>query len=113
MHATRYGFTAPAAARSHLLSRSPAGTMDLSFSRAEACLTGSVLLLVLALAMGATAIWDLGGLATAVRARLEALPMLGASYKRLPSWALRAFGVWCFVFGVAQVIFVSAITHGT
>jgi hypothetical protein len=87
--------------------------MDPSISSAEACLAGSVVLLVLALAMGAVAIWDVGGLATRIRVRLEAMPILGASYTRLPSWAFRAFGVWCMLFGISQLIFVFAITHGT
>jgi hypothetical protein len=72
-----------------------------------------VLLLVLAVAMGVVAVWDLGGLATTMRTRLDALPLLGASYARLPSWTFRAFGVWCIVFGIGQLIFVFAITQGT
>jgi hypothetical protein len=79
----------------------------------EACLAGSVLLLVLAVAMGVVAIWDVGGLVTTMRARLDAMPMLGASYRRLPSWVFRAFGVWCIVFGIGQLIIVYATVHGT
>jgi hypothetical protein len=56
---------------------------------------------------------DVGGLATTMRARLDAMPILGASHRRLPSWAFRAFGVWCIVFGIGQLIFVYAIVHGT
>jgi len=78
----------------------------------EACLAGSVFLLVLALMMGVTAIWDLGGLATGVRARLDAAPLLGGAYRRLPPWTFRAFGIWCIVFGIGQLIFVATLTHG-
>jgi hypothetical protein len=70
-----------------------------------------VVLLVVAVAMGVVAIGDLGGLATTIRARLDAMPMLGASYRRLPSRVIRAFGVWCILFGIGQLILVSAITH--
>jgi hypothetical protein len=71
-----------------------------------------VVLLVVAAAMGVVAIWDVGGLATTMRARLEAMPVLGASYRRLPSWTFRAFGVWCFVFGIGQLVFVYITVHG-
>ena len=63
--------------------------------------------------MGAGAAWDPGGLATRIRARLDAMPMLGGWYRRLPSWAFRALGVLCFTFGIGQLIFVYAVTHGT
>lgn len=67
---------------------------------------------MLAIVMGAVAIWDVGGMATAIRARLETRPVVGGWYKRLPPWAFRAFGVWCVVFGVGQLVYVYAITHG-
>jgi len=76
-------------------------------------LAGSVIILALGLVMGVVAIWDVGGLATTMRARLEGLPMLGASYKRLPSWTFRAFGVWCVVFAVGQLVYVYVTVHGT
>jgi hypothetical protein len=79
----------------------------------EASLAASVFLLVLAVAMGVVAIWDLGGLATTVRGRLSAMPVLGALYRRTPPWAFRAFGVWCILFGIGQLMFVYAITHGS
>jgi hypothetical protein len=47
-----------------------------------------------------------------MRARLEAMPVLSPSYRRLPSWTFRAFGVWCFVFGIGQLIFVYITVHG-
>jgi hypothetical protein len=81
-------------------------------SSPEARLAWSVVLLVVAIAMGALAIWDIGRLATTMRARLEAMPMAGASYRRLPSWTFRAFGVWCFVFGIGQLVFVYITVHG-
>jgi hypothetical protein len=34
-----------------------------------------------------------------------------AWYRRLPPWYFRAFGVWCFVFGIGQLIFVIATLH--
>ena len=76
-------------------------------------MVGSGLLLVLAVGMGVVAIWDVGGLATAIRARFELMPILGASYRRLPSWVFRLFGIWCIVIGIGQLIFVYAIMHGT
>ena len=74
-------------------------------SSVEVFLAGSVLLLVLSVAMGAVAIWDFGGLATTVRRRLSAMPVLGALYRRTPSWAFRAFGVWYILFGIGQLMF--------
>jgi hypothetical protein len=50
--------------------------------------------------------------ATAVRARLEAKSMMRAWYKRLPPCYFRAFGVWCIVFGIGQLIFVIATERG-
>ena len=78
----------------------------------EAFVAGSVLLLVLAVAIEIVAIWDLGGLASTVRERLSATPVLGASYRRLPPWAFRAFGIWCILFGIGQLIYVYAMLHG-
>lgn len=75
-------------------------------------MAGSALLLVLAVAMGVVAIWDLGSLATAIRARLDPMPVLGASYRRLRPWVFRAFGVWCIVFGIVQFIYAYATVHG-
>ena len=72
---------------------------------------GSVVLLVLAVGMGVVCIWDAGGAATAMRARLEERSMMRAWYRRLPPWYFRAFGVWCFVFGVGQLIFVLVTLH--
>jgi hypothetical protein len=72
----------------------------------------SVVLLVVAVAMGVVFIWDVGGAATAMRARLETKSPMGALYKRLPPWTFRAFGVWCIVFGIGQLIFVIATVHG-
>lgn len=74
-------------------------------------MAGSVVLLVMAVAMGVVAIWDVGGQATTMRARLEAMPVLGAAYRRMPSWTFRAFGVWCFVFGIGQLVFVYITVH--
>ena len=51
----------------------------------------SVVLLVVAVAMGVVFIWDVGGAATAMRARLEAKSMMGAWHRRLPPWTFRAF----------------------
>jgi len=73
---------------------------------------GSVALLVFGIVLGVLAIWDVCGRPTAVRERLEAMPILGASYKRLPSWAFRAFGVWCIALGFGQLIYIYVITHG-
>ena len=70
----------------------------------------SVLLLMFALVMGVVAIWDVGGLTSRMRSRLEA-GSFGAVYERLPSWTFRAWGVWCVLFGLGQLIFVFATTH--
>lgn len=71
---------------------------------------GSAIFLLLCFAMGATFFWDLGGLATRMDERLQAMPGYGALYRRLPmpSWAFRAFGIWCVVFGIGQFIYVAA-----
>jgi hypothetical protein len=71
----------------------------------------SVVLLVIALGMGAVFIWDIGGRASAMRARLEERSVMRAWYKRLPPWTFRAFGVWAVVFGIGQLIFVIATLH--
>jgi len=67
---------------------------------------------VVVIALGVVAIRDIGGLATITRTRLEAMPVAGASYRRLPSWTFRAFGVWCFVFGIGQLAVVYIAVHG-
>jgi hypothetical protein len=64
----------------------------------------SVVLLVLAVAMGVAFIGDVGGTATKMRSRLETRSMMRAWCKRLPPWTFRAFGVWCIVFGIGQLI---------
>jgi hypothetical protein len=74
-------------------------------------LVGSVVLLVLGLVMGAVAIWDVRGLASSMRGRLEERSVIGAAYKRMPSWTFRAFGVWCVVFGVGQFAIVYIVTR--
>jgi hypothetical protein len=66
----------------------------------------SAVLLAFGVVMGAVFVWDLGGLASRVRERLEARSLDGAFYRRMPSWFLRAFGIWCFVFGIGQFAFV-------
>jgi hypothetical protein len=75
-------------------------------------LAGSAVLLVLAVAMGVVCIWDIRGRASTMRARLEARSIMGAWYKRLPSWSFRVFGVWCLVCGVGQLLFVIATAGG-
>lgn len=72
----------------------------------EASLAGSVLLLVMAIAMGITAIWDIGGMASKMRGRLEERSLFGGLYRRMPSWTFRAFGVWCIIFGIGQLVYV-------
>jgi hypothetical protein len=74
-------------------------------------MVGSVALLVLAVAMGVMCIWDVGGRATFVRERLEERSIMRAWYRRLPPWYFRAFGVWCFVFGIGQLIFFLVTLH--
>jgi len=74
-------------------------------------MVGSVVLLVLAVAMGVVCIWDVGGAATAMRARMEERSRMRAWYRRLPPWYFRAFGAWCFVFGIGQLIFFIATLH--
>jgi hypothetical protein len=71
-------------------------------------MAGSVVLLALAVAMGVVFIGDIGGRATRLRSRLETRSMMRAWYKRLPPWTFRAFGVWCIVFGIGQLIYVIA-----
>jgi hypothetical protein len=67
-----------------------------------------LVLLVFAVAIGVVNIWDVGGLASKMRARLEARRY----YPPIPSWWERVFGVWCFVFGIGQLIFFIATAHG-
>lgn len=71
-----------------------------------------VLFFVAAVAMGATFIWDIGGLASKMRADLDESPLHGALHRRLPSWAYRAFGVWCIIFGTGVLVYFYGLAHG-
>jgi hypothetical protein len=73
-------------------------------------MAGSFVLLVVALAMGAALIWDIGGFATRMRQGLEN-GIGGELYRRLPQWTLRVFGYWCVLFGFGQLVLIYAITH--
>ena len=89
------------------------GGVVLPISPGAPSLAGSVIILALGLVIGVVAIWDVGGLATTMRNRLEGLPLLGGSYGRLPSWMFRAFGVWCVAFAVGQLVYVYVVVHRT
>ena len=67
-------------------------------------IVAALALKLLPLALGGGFFWDVRGFATAMRRRLEERSFDGALHKRLPSWAYRAFGVWCFIFGIAQFV---------
>lgn len=73
-------------------------------------LAGSIVILVIALAMGVALIWDIQRLASRMREGVESGP-LGGLHKRLPSWTYRAFGIWCVLFGCGQFAYFFAITH--
>lgn len=73
---------------------------------------GSVLLLVLSAAIGAAFFWDVHGVASGMRARLEEKSVMRAWHKRLPPWTYRAFGVWCFAFGIGQLIYFGVTLPG-
>ena len=64
-----------------------------------------IIMLVLSLVMGVVLCWDVRGCATEFRQRLEARAIDGALFRRLPAWTFRAFGAWCFVFGIGQFVF--------
>ena len=66
-----------------------------------------LIMLVVSLAVGIVFCWDVRGYATRSRQRLEARTLDGALYRRLPPWTFRAFGVWCFVFGIGQFVFLT------
>jgi hypothetical protein len=71
-----------------------------------------VLLSVCGTAMGIAFIWDVGGLASRMSARLVVRdPVYGALYRRVP-WLNRAFGVWCILFSVGELVFFYCFTHG-
>jgi hypothetical protein len=71
-----------------------------------------VLLFVFCIASGIAFIWNIGGLATRMRASLERDPKYVALFGRLP-WLPRAFfGAWCIVFGIGQLIYFYGFTHG-
>jgi len=63
-----------------------------------------MIMLVLSLVTGVVFCWDVHGYATRFRQRLEARTLDGALFRRLPTWTFRAFGVWCFVFGIGQFV---------
>jgi hypothetical protein len=64
----------------------------------------SFVVLVGSLVLGAVLHWDVRGYATRSRQRFEARALDGALYRKLPAWTFRAFGVWCFVFGIGQFV---------
>ena len=66
----------------------------------------SVVLLVGAVAIRVVNIWDVGGLASRMRARLEARRY----YPPIPSWWERVFGIRCFVFGIGQAAVLGNVT---
>jgi len=70
-----------------------------------------VLILVVCVAMGVTFIWDVGGLASRMRARLDWDPGYRALYRRVP-WMDRVIGVWWIAFGIGQLIYVYGLTYG-
>lgn len=71
----------------------------------------SLALFVVCAALGIAFIWDVGGFAARLRRQLDWDPVYRALYRRLP-WFNRAFGVWCIVFGVGQLIYFYGFTHG-
>jgi hypothetical protein len=71
----------------------------------------SAVLLVFGVVMGTVFIWDLGGFASRMRQRLEERSFDGAFYRRMPAWALRAFGIWAMVFGIGQFVYIVTTTR--
>jgi hypothetical protein len=69
------------------------------------------LILIVCLTAGIVFFWDVRGFATRVRRQMETRRFDGALYRKLPSWWLRATGIWCFVFGIGQFIVLYALTH--
>lgn len=65
------------------------------------------LMLAFFVVMGVAFFWDLGGFASRMRERLEARPLTGAFYRRMPPWFLQAFGIWSIVFGIGCFVFVA------
>lgn len=75
-------------------------------------MAGSVVFLLVALAVGAVFIWDMGGTASSIRARFENQGgPAGEMYARLPSWATRAFGMWWIACGIAQLAYFSLVAR--
>jgi hypothetical protein len=74
-------------------------------------LVPSTILLVYAVTMGAVFWWDVRGIARRMRTRFESRGFDGVLYRALPTWAFRAFGAWCFVFGVGQFVFFWRLQH--
>jgi hypothetical protein len=68
-------------------------------------------MLVYAWALGAAFFWDVRGVATRARRKFEARALDGGLYRKLPSWAFRAFGIWCFVFGVGEFVLFNVVKH--
>ena len=64
----------------------------------------ALVFLVFGVAMGVVLIWDIGGLATRMRAEAEERPFTGSLMKRMPSWTFRACGIWCVAFGISFCI---------
>ena len=64
-----------------------------------------VLLSVCGITMGIAFIWDVGSLASRMSARLVVRdPVYAALYRRVP-WLNRAFGFWCILFSVGELVY--------
>ena len=85
--------------------------VELIVSQLGEIVLGPSLILIFSLTWGIILFWDVRGYATRVRRQTEARRFDGALYRKLPSWWLRAFGIWCFVFGIGQFIVLYALTH--
>ena len=70
-----------------------------------------VLLFVFSFAIGIALIWDVGGVASRMSAQLVARkPVYAALHRRAP-WLNQAFGIWCILFGIGELVYFYGLAH--
>lgn len=71
----------------------------------------SILLFVFSFAMGIAFIWDVGGVASRMSARLVARDTVYAALYRRAPWLNQAFGIWCILFSIGELVYFYGLIH--
>lgn len=62
-----------------------------------------LLYVIMVYVTGIVFIADIGQFGTKMLVRVKEKPVSGRLYARWPSWTMRAFGVWCLIWGTASI----------